>query len=73
MKASVTNSLILRASSWEIFVRQPTAREVFMEMVVRHVLEVTGGMGSGAVVPFQSIKQEHSLDKVTVYVLCSCC
>lgn len=39
-----------------------------MEMVVRHVLEVTGGMGSGAVVPFQSIKLEHSLDKVTVYI-----
>ena len=37
-----------------------------MEMVVGHLLEVTGGVqaGAGAVVPFQNIRQALSLNKV---------
>lgn len=47
-------------ASW----RQPTAKEVFLEMLVDYLLEVAGG--AGAIVPWQNVKQDLFLDKVTL-------
>lgn len=40
---------------------QPTAKEVFLEMLVDHLLEAGG---SGAVVPWSNVRKDLFLDKV---------
>lgn len=58
---SLTHSTRFHSIPYSIFQFQPTAKEVFLEMLVDHLLEAGD---SGAVVPWYNVRKDLFLDKV---------